>query len=237
MLEIRCRKTGSQGNHYYIVNNHHRILELELGVTDRDVCQAPNSIVDAILVSHEHQDHDKVMKNKMYDNVRMSDIMRNKGYKVYTCEDLEPLQLYKFGDWEIVPIENEHNVKCYSYFIKVDGKTILFTTDSTIIPKVNVKVDYFMVECNYDMETWSDIVSCKNNLEQELHLANVRSNHCSLEYNIEYFSNLGYRPKGIFTIHKSCSGLLNEDKCKNELSKFTDNYVLLNKFDRIVIND
>ena len=232
MIEIRCKATGSKGNMYVISDSNHNLLILELGLGERDCKSIPNYQVDAILVSHHHSDHDYPFKNE-----RMSDEMKKCNYKVYTCDDLEPLHYYKFNDYEVIPFENEHNVKCYSYLIKVENQTILFTTDSKIIPKINHKIDYFMVECNYDVETWKDAIEHFKVVQPSrlLHLSNVCDNHCSLEYNQAYFSELGYRPKGIFHIHKSNSGLLDTEKAKGIMKQFTDNYIIVNSGDRITI--
>lgn len=233
-MRFECITTGSKGNCYILTNKENQSLVLDLGVAPRFFNFLLPNNVDGILISHNHNDHNKKIKDEL-----MSDIMIQKGYEVITPNDIETEQLFRLGDFEIVAYNNTHNIKCYSYLIRADGDIYLFTTDSSTIPLIeDVMIDYFIVECNFDLASLNKrVAEVKEAVDQRefVHLKNVYENHCSLEYNISYFENLGYRPQAILSIHKSNSGLLDIEKAHNELSKFTDKHFIVENGMRLKI--
>jgi hypothetical protein len=79
--------------------------------------------------------------------------------------------------------------------IRVGGDTVLFATDTRLLPKVNnVKIDYFIVEVNY-IERIREQVVLSDNESNGLHLNGIYQNHHSLESAVEYFESLPYKPK------------------------------------------
>ena len=129
---------------------------------------------------------------------------------------------YKLGSFEIVPLPAIHNVECRAYLIRVGGDTVLFATDTRLLPKVNnIKIDYFIVEVNY-IERIREQVVLTDNESNGIHLQGIYQNHHSLESAVEYFESLPYKPKKIVTIHKSNSGLFSGKSVVEKLSKFAN---------------
>ena len=142
------------------------------------------------------------------------------GVKILTPTNTKIGKRYKLGSFEIIPLPAIHNVECRAYLIKVGGDTVLFATDTRLLPKVNnVKIDYFIVEVNY-IERIREQVVLSDNESNGLHLNGIYQNHHSLESAVEYFESLPYKPKKIITIHKSNSGLFRESETIAELSRF-----------------
>jgi hypothetical protein len=148
------------------------------------------------------------------------DEFRKMGIKILTPTNTKVGKRYKFGSFEIIPLPAIHNVECRAYLIRVGGDTVLFATDTRLLPKVNnVKIDYFIVEVNY-IERIREQVVLSDNESNGLHLNGIYQNHHSLESAVEYFESLPYKPKKIITIHKSNSGLFDCQCVIDELSRF-----------------
>jgi hypothetical protein len=142
------------------------------------------------------------------------------GVKILTPTNTKIGKRYKLGSFEIIPLPAIHNVECRAYLIRVGGDTVLFATDTRLLPKVNnVKIDYFIVEVNY-IERIREQVVLSDNESNGLHLNGIYQNHHSLESAVEYFESLPYKPKKIVTIHKSNSGLFSKSETIAELSRF-----------------
>ena len=142
------------------------------------------------------------------------------GVKILTPTNTKIGKRYKLGSFEIIPLPAIHNVECRAYLIRVGGDTVLFATDTRLLPKVNnVKIDYFIVEVNY-IERIREQVVLSDNESNGLHLNGIYQNHHSLESAVEYFESLPYKPKKIVTIHRSNSGLFDEKCVVDELSRF-----------------
>ncbi len=113
--------TGSQGNCYLLQRDNDRFIALDCGCNWKRVMVATKfrpMDIDFALVTHSHSDHSKHMRDFI-----------GSGISVLTSERIMPKKIYKKGDVEIIPFEVPHDVLCYGYLIKVDGKTIAYMTD------------------------------------------------------------------------------------------------------------
>lgn len=224
MLTLKVIGTGSLGNMYLLDYNGENLL-IELGMPYKDLLlniDDINSVVGVLCSHTEHQDHRLPKTFEELNKIKLT---------ILTPENTKIGKRYKLGSFEIVPLPCIHNVECRGYLIKVGGDTLLFATDTRLLPKVkNVKFDYFIVEVNYIEEIREQAV-LNDNESNGIHLNGIYQNHHSLESAVEYFSSLDYKPKYIITIHKSNSGIFNEEKVVEELSRFTKQkcYVARNK--------
>ena len=227
MLTLKVIGTGSLGNMYLLDYDGEKLL-IELGMPYKDLLlniDDINSVVGAVH-THDHNDH---RLPKTYEEVKKI------GLKVITPTNTKIGKRYKLGSFEIIPLPAIHNVECRAYLIKVGGDTVLFATDTRLLPKVNnVKIDYFIVEVNY-IERIREQVVLSDNESNGLHLNGIYQNHHSLESAVEYFASLGYEPKKIITIHKSNSGLFDELSVLGTLYRFSPTvYVAENGKDYIL---
>lgn len=227
MLKLKCIQTGSSGN-MYILNNNNKELLLELGVDYNTILLNLEDIKNVVgcALSHFHKDH---LKGK-------NDIkMRECGISILSHDNTEIGKKYKLGNFDIIPLPAIHNVECRSFLIKVDGNTILFATDTSQLPKVNIKIDYFIIEVNYIEQLREQaILQDNNNL---MHLGSIYRNHHSLESAVVYFENLDYKPKKIVTIHKSNSGLFDRKQVEKQLSQFAEEVQVANNNTEYVLEE
>ena len=213
MLTLKVIATGSLGN-MYLLDYEGENLIIDLGMPYKTLLLNINDINSIVgcLIDHTHIDH---FIPKTYDE------LKGLGIKILTPTNTQIGKKYKLGSFEIIPLPCIHNVECRAYLIRVGGDTIMFATDTRLLPKVNnVKIDYFIVEVNY-IERIREQVVLTDNESNGLHLQGIYQNHHSLESAVEYFSSLDYKPNYIITIHKSNSGLFNENSVVEELSRFT----------------
>ena len=219
MLTLKCIGTGSLGNMYLLDYDGEKLL-IELGMPYKDLLlniDDINSIVGAIY-GHSHIDH---ALPKTIEEVKKV------GLKILCPTNTKIGKRYKLGSFEIIPLPAIHNVECRAYLIRVGGDTVLFATDTRLLPKVNnVKIDYFIVEVNY-IERIREQVVLTDNESNGLHLNGIYQNHHLLESAAEYFESLPYKPKKIITIHKSNSGLFSETETIDELSRFAKETVFV----------
>lgn len=226
MLTLNCIGTGSLGNMYLLDHNGNKLV-IELGMSYKDLLLniADINSIDGAIYSHKHLDH--AMPNTIAE-------LQNLGVKIITPNNSQIGKRYKIGDFEIVPLPAIHNVECRAYLIRVGGDTILFATDTRLLPKVNnIKIDYFIIEINYIEQIREQVVLNGN----AIHLEGIYQNHHSLESAIEYFSGLSYKPKKIVSIHKSNSGIFDDKIVVDELKCFAKEIYVAENNTRFVLEE
>ena len=211
---------------------------LECGISYYKILKNINKINDikVVLISHSHIDHDFKMGKE-----RCSDKFRRSLIPIYTPENTNVGQLYQESDFKFVPLECKHNVPCNGYYIEVDGIKILFATDTQVIPRINIKCDYYLLEVNYQMEILENAMfylqqsNEENNTHKLIHFQNVYNNHSALETVVDYLeTNLKYyKPKGLYAIHGSNSGFIIDEEVEYELYQYCDNVKVLKEGDVI----
>lgn len=196
-MRIECLGTGSKGNHFKIINNKGNILLVELGLPLNDILKGLDlSKVQGCIVSHNHQDHN------YKGNVKK---LASFGIPMLTTENGVVGKKTDLGDFSIIPIPCQHNIKCYGYLINVDNYVIMFATDTKQLPTIkNMQIDIFMVEVNYIESMVNDVLKDIDALDPKLaYESRVLITHNSLENTITYFENLNYKPIYILPIHAS----------------------------------
>ena len=148
------------------------------------------------------------------------DEFKRLGITILTPFNTQIGKKYKLGIFTIIPLPAIHNVECRTFLIQVDNNNILFATDTNALPKINIKIDYFIVEVNF-LEKMREQAVLQDNANF-LHLNGVFHNHHSLESAIEYFKDLDYKAKKIITIHSSNSGIFSKQETIEKLSPFAD---------------
>ncbi len=164
MLSIKAIATGSTGNAYLLDDGMGHKLLLECGVPFQALLKALdfNLIqLSGCLLTHEHQDHSKAVKDLLKHSVR---VYTSKGtakalgiddhwnYKAAT----ELLEQRIDTAWTFVPIKAEHDAaEPFAYLIKsrFADAHILFATDTYYIRyMMPTDLTHLIVECNYSME-------------------------------------------------------------------------------------
>lgn len=211
MLRLQTIATGSSGN-MYLLDSDGKNLVIELGMGYKDLLLNIEDVrsIEGAIYTHKHSDHWQEKTERE---------LLGMGYEVLSPNNTEKGKRYRVGKFDIIPLPAKHNVECCGYLIRVDGKTILFSTDTKVLPKVkNIKIDYFIIEVNFIERIWEECAK----MSEDTHLGIVYQNHHSLENAVEYFSSLKYKPKKIVTIHRSSSGLFDKAETIESLSRFAD---------------
>ncbi len=216
-MQIEVLGTGSAGNCYKLEIGRATLL-LECGLPFKVIQRKLDfklSDIDACLVTHEHMDHAKAVKDLMKAGVdcymtngtvsslnisghRLNELRRTDGDNYY---------LLAIKDLIILPFEAVHDVnEPVSYFIKTkdDTESMVFVTDTAYLKYKIMDCDVLMIECNYVKSTLDE------NVEQDKINTSLRNrivkNHLSLETLVESLQAADLkRLKKIYLLHLSDS--------------------------------
>lgn len=191
MIDIKVIGSGSSGNCYLADFNGTQIL-LECGLPFKTIQKALNfklSTIEACLVTHEHIDHSKAVKDLIKNSINVYatkgtfDALNVKSHRAKTLQknDTEYKTII-FNNLAVKPFYSIHDAQePVSFYIR-DLKTnesLLFVTDTAYMPYKIPNVDILMVECNYVKNV---IDSNIKNDSLNLSLRNrIVKNHMSLE--------------------------------------------------------
>lgn len=214
-MEIEVLGTGSSGNCYKVKIGKATLL-LECGLPYKVIQKKLNfkvSEIDACLVTHEHMDHAKAVKDLMKAGI---DCYMTKG----TAEALgvSGHRLKAFDTWGeckykttyvkdllIQPFEAVHDVaEPVSFYIenRDNKESLVFVTDSAYLKYIIPDCDCLMIECNY-VKSVLDEKDKQGEIEVSLRNRIVK-NHMSLETLVEALKAADLsRTKRIYVLHLS----------------------------------
>ena len=159
MIEITSFASGSTGNCYRITDGRTPLL-LECGIKYKDIQKGMNfkvSEIAACLISHEHQDHAKAVKEIMragidcYMSRGTAEALEVSGHR---ANIIKAKQQFRLGTWTILPFETQHDVAEPLGFLMAnqDGEKLLYATDTYFIRHRFQGLTHIMVECNYSLD-------------------------------------------------------------------------------------
>lgn len=216
MIDVKTIGSGSSGNCYLVNINNTKIL-LECGLPFKKIQKALNykvSDIDFCLVTHEHADHAKSVKDLLKTGV---DCYMTKG----TAEALGASghRLKVFENWAetkykttyinnilIQPLRAIHDAKePVMYYIRdiVTKESLLFVTDTAFMAyKIPSYINILMIECNYVKRLINKRVD-ENKINVSLRNRIVK-NHMSLETVLEALDDVKMtRLKKVYILHLS----------------------------------
>lgn len=226
MLDIQTLGSSSKGNSY-IIRTSGEVLILEAGMTYKQIAKELNfdySKVVGVLVSHEHKDHSKSVKDLAEHGI---DLYTSAGTVLaldiqhHRISIIEPEKQFKIGNFTVLPFLTEHDAKeplGFLIYHKEFGK-LLFATDTYYIKYKFKDLNYIMVECNYSKEI------LQRNVEKGLLHPKVKkrllTSHFSLHNVLEFLkaNNLD-KVREIRLIHLS-DGNSNAKQFKEEVEQLT----------------
>lgn len=156
MLQIKNIASSSKGN-FYILRTPTETLLLECGINIKEIQQALDfdfSKVVGCLLTHEHQDHSKSVKQltkRSVDVYSAAETFIKLGISSHRAKSVTTLEQFKVGGFTIMPFSVQHDaVAPLGYLIahKEFGK-LLFATDTYYIKYKFKRLNYIMIECNY----------------------------------------------------------------------------------------
>lgn len=233
-MEIEVLGTGSSGNCYKVKIGKATLL-LECGLPYKVIQKKLNfkvSEIDACLITHEHLDHAKAVKDLMkagidcYMTKGTAEALGASGHRLNTFyKRLDSRWQYKpilLGDLYILPFEAVHDVKePVSYFIQTnnDKESLVFVTDTAYMKYKIPACDVLMIECNYVKSVLDEKVD-QGKINTSLRNRIVK-NHMSLETLVEALKSADLsRTKKIYVLHLS-DGNSNEEMIKRQIQEVT----------------
>ena len=159
MIQINSLASGSKGNCYHITDGSSPLL-LECGLTLREIQRGIGFRINelqACLISHEHQDHCKSVKDLMkagidiYTSYGTADILKLNGHRV---KKLEKGQVFYLGNWTGLAFEVQHDAKEPLGFLlgNKNGDKLLYATDTFYLKYKFRGLTHIMIECNHSLD-------------------------------------------------------------------------------------
>ncbi|SHI76135.1 Phosphoribosyl 1,2-cyclic phosphodiesterase [Geosporobacter subterraneus DSM 17957] len=232
MIEIKVLASSSRGNCYHITDGSTQLL-LECGISFKEIHKGIDfkiSDIAGCLVSHEHKDHCKAIREVMKTGI---DCYMSKGtMDAIGCDGhraiaVEPKKQFRIGTWTILPFDTQHDAAEPLGFLLAnrDGDKLLFATDTYYIKYKFEGLTHIMVECNYA----SDILG--GNVEAgrvpEVMKNRLLKSHFSLANVKEFFrSNNLDKVQEIWLIHLS-DGNSDAVRFKREIMELTGKVVYI----------
>lgn len=209
-LQFNVIASGSTGNCYTVYDGETGLL-IEAGIPIIKIKQSLGfglSTVSGVLISHEHMDHAKAVKDLMkcgidvYMSAGTAAALDISGHRLHVVGSGE---VFEVGSYEIMAFQTKHDARePLGYFIQSrhNGLNLLFFTDTNYLEYIFEDVDYIMAECNYSKailsKNFSDGVISKALYER------IYRSHMSLETLKEFLKAMDLKKlKQIYLLHLS----------------------------------
>lgn len=209
MLSIDCFASGSAGNLYRVDDGRTQIL-LECGVGLREIQRHLSfklSSVAACLITHEHKDHSKAVKDLL---LRGVPCYMSKGTAETLQVEREPVvvniadkETRRIGSFSVTAFGVQHDAKEPLGFLLDNGEDrVLYATDTYYLRYRFPPCTVILLECNHSYEIIDRRVR-EGKLDTSLAKRLVKS-HMSLENFIEFLrANDMSKVRQIYLLHLS----------------------------------
>lgn len=203
IMKIYVYASGSSGNCYRVSDGQTALL-LECGIDKDRILQHINYDISGLsgcLVSHEHGDHTKAIKDiaKLGVDIYASRGTFNAlGLTGYHYKPIAHGEYFSVGTFNVYPFNTQHDAAEPLGFVitsRVTRERVLFFTDTYYVKYVFKNIDIIMGECNYSLKTLRDDLP-KNRRER------LFESHMSLEHFLELLDSYP-KVKKIYLLHLS----------------------------------
>lgn len=182
-MEIKVLASGSSGNCYYVTDGRTPLL-LECGILFKDIRRELGfkvSEIAACLISHEHADHAKAVKDMLKAGIDcyMSEGTRAAlGVSGHRVQVIRAKEQFMAGTWAILPFDTVHDaVEPLGFLLASStGRKLLYTTDTAYLRYRFRGLTHLMIEVNYSL----DLLRANPKMTTEVQ-NRVIKNHMSLE--------------------------------------------------------
>lgn len=224
MIEILPLASGSRGNCYHISDGMTPLL-LECGIPFREIQKRLNFRVSEIvgcLVSHEHQDHSKAVRDVMRAGINCymtQGTAETLGLAGHRIQVINCRRQFQIGSWVVLPFETQHDAVEPVGFLLANsaGEKLLYATDTYYIRYRFKGLTHVMVECNYSLDILRKNVQA--GLVEPALKNRILKSHFSLE-NVKEFlkANDLSKVQEIWLLHLS-DGNSDADRFKREIQE------------------
>lgn len=186
-MDFRAIASGSGGNCYLLTAGKTRLL-IECGLPVARIRQALDYQLSGIrgcLVSHEHQDHAKAVKDLLrlgipcYMSEGTATALRANNHPgIHFVRHEKPFQIERMT---IMPFAAEHDsAEPLGFLIASCGKKLLYLTDSAYCRYKFLGLTHIAIECNYIAEVM------RESALEEVVKQRITKSHMSLETMLEF---------------------------------------------------
>ncbi len=228
-MKLKVLGSSSKGNCYLIEANNNEKLILDAGVNFKIVQKELRFNLEGIkgvLVTHEHMDHLKYAPNFALNGI---DVYASMGtFKKlelvgHRFKVIKALQQFSIGNFIILPFDTQHDAEEPLGFLiqyKPTGEKLLYATDTYYIKYKFNKLNYLLLECNYNREIVKE--NAKNEIINKARYTRLLESHFSLENVIKFLkANDLTNVKKIVICHLSDQNS-NEKQMVDEINKVTN---------------
>jgi len=226
---------SSSGGNCYLLQTNTGDLMIECGIKFKKIQQSLKfnlSGIKGCLISHEHQDHCKSVKDVIKAGVDIYTSLETAKQlgisESHRAHMVDAGMQFSIGDFIILPFKTEHdalNPLGYLIQYKPTGEKIIFATDTFYLRNRFNSLDYVLIECNY----------CKDTLDYNIengYIAQGMKNrllesHFSLEHVKEFLAaNDLSKVKKIVLLHLSYKNA-DSERMIREISELTGKEVVI----------
>lgn len=162
-MRLKVLGSSSKGN-CYLLETPTGTLILDAGIRFKDIQVALDfdfSSVRGCLVTHEHQDHSKGIKDLMragidvYMSKGTSEALSITNHRAWIVQLSWPGYQFYLGDFTILSFKTEHDAaEPCGYLIQYNptGEKLLFATDTFFLRHRFIGLNYIVIECNYCLD-------------------------------------------------------------------------------------
>jgi phosphoribosyl 1,2-cyclic phosphodiesterase len=232
VIEIKALASGSKGNCYRITDGKTPLL-LECGIPFKDIQRALNFRVSEIagcLVSHEHGDHVKSVKDVLKAGINVYASQGTIGAINITNHHLKSVrakQSFQIGTWMVMPFDVQHDVSEPMGYLLANqsGEKLLFATDTYYIRYRFPGLTHIMVEANFSQEILNENIA--SGRVPAVMKKRLMKSHFSLE-NVKGFlkANDLSKLQEIWLLHLSDNNS-DEQLFKKEIAEVTGKLVII----------
>jgi phosphoribosyl 1,2-cyclic phosphodiesterase len=202
--------SSSRGNAYLVESHGVAPLLLECGISIKRLREKLRFGVTGIagcLISHEHGDHSKAVKDLLkagvdvFTSAETAEALGVKGH--YRLTQLTSGLSIRIDDWLVLPFDLHHDVPTHGFLIAApDGEKLLFIPDTSYIRNRFEEITILAIECNHVAEILSEHI-IDGTVPQPLG-RRVRRNHMSLSRVVDMLkANDLSRCREIWLLHLS----------------------------------
>ncbi len=192
-MKIKTFASSSKANCYQISDSETTII-IEAGLSLKKLFKLPDfdiSKISGVLISHSHPDHSEFVNDFLklgitcYMTFETAESLK---LDLTFVEIIEPMKSFKIGSFTIKSFETQHDCAgSVGFWIKseLENKRLVFATDTFYLKQVFSKINYYMIECNYDAEILNKNIEL--GIIDGCRAKRLKSSHFSLQNVIEFF--------------------------------------------------
>ncbi len=227
-MKLKVLGSSSSGNCYLIEATENDKLVLDAGINFKDVQKELNfnfKGIQGVLITHEHMDHLKYAPNFALNGI---DIYASQGtfnrlnLKGHRFKVIKALKQFTIGNFTILPFDTQHDAAEPLGFLiqyKPTGEKLLYATDTYYIKYKFSKLNYLLLECNYNKEIAKE--NALDGIINKTRYTRLLESHFSLDNVLKFLqSNDLTHTKNIILCHLSNDNS-NEELMRNAVYKQT----------------